>query len=144
MKKLISIISPCLFILFSSFSYAQEVEKVVEVGKHATLNTDAPTMILSLLLVLLVVVGSAFILKKFQVTTQGTTALKVVTSLHLGTKEKIIVVQVGDKQHLLGVTATQITKLDTLEQPIELGKDTTQLFDNSVVSMLKKSMKKNA
>ena len=53
-------------------------------------------------------------------------------------------VQVGDKQHLLGVTATQITKLDTLEQPIELGKDTTQLFDNSVVSMLKKSMKKNA
>jgi flagellar protein FliO/FliZ len=122
-------------------TYAEE--ETVQVGKYVTPSTDAPTMILSLLLVLLVVIASAFVLKKFQVTTQGTSALKVVTSVHLGTKEKLVVVQVGEKQLLLGVTPTQISLLDTLEQPIDTGKNVTELFDNSVVNMLKKSMNKN-
>lgn len=138
LMRILSFLSLCFF---SVLSYAEE--KTVQVGKHVTPSTDASTMILSLLLVLVVVVACAFILKKFQVTTQGTSSLKVVTSLHLGTKERIVVVQVGDKQLLLGVTATQITVLDTLEQPLDTGKNVSELFDNSVVSMLKKGINKN-
>ncbi len=138
LMRILSFFSLCFF---SVLSYAEE--KTVQVGKHVTPSTDASTMILSLLLVLVVVVACAFILKKFQVTTQGTSSLKVVTSLHLGTKERIVVVQVGDKQLLLGVTATQITVLDTLEQPLDTGKNVSELFDNSVVSMLKKGINKN-
>lgn len=141
MNNLIRFFSLSCLLLFSCFSYAEE--KTVQVGKYVTPSTDSATMILSLLLVLLVVIASAFILKKFQGPTQGTSALKVVTSLHLGTKEKIVVVQVGEKQLLLGVTSSQITVLETLEQPFDTGKNVTELFDNSIVGMLKKSMNKN-
>jgi flagellar protein FliO/FliZ len=46
--------------------------------------------------------------------------LKVVTSLNLGSKERLVVVQVGKKQLLLGVTGQQINILDTLAEPIEV------------------------
>ncbi|XPF96166.1 flagellar biosynthetic protein FliO [Colwellia sp. RE-S-Sl-9] len=127
---------------FSSTSFAEE--KTVQVGKHVTASTDPVTMILSLFLVLLVVIASAYLLKKFQITAQGNNqGLKVVTSVHLGTKERVVVVQVADKQLVLGVTANQITLLDTLDKPLETGKSATEFFDKSVVNMLKKSIKKN-
>ena len=141
MNNVLRFCSLWCFLLFSCFSYAEE--KTVQVGKHVTPSTDAATMILSLLLVLLVVIASAYVLKKFQGSTQSTSALKVVTSLHLGAKEKIVVVQVGEKQLLLGVTSSQINVLETLEQPFDTGKNVTEVFDNSIVSMLKKSMNKN-
>lgn len=134
-----------LTLFFSVTSFAEQAtEKTVQVGKHVSPSTDATTMILSLLIVLLVVIISAYILKKFQITAQGgTQALKVITSVHLGSKERVVVVQVADKQLVLGVTAHQINLLDTLDEPIDTGKKSAEFFDNSVVNMLKKSMKKN-
>jgi len=148
MNKLMRVFSLLFLLSFSLLSFSAEQlpqeqsaeEKTVQVGKYVTPSTDASTMILSLLLVLIVVIASAYVLKKFQGTTQNTSHLKVVTSLHLGAKERIVVVQVGEKQLLLGVTATQISVLDTLEQPLETGRNVSELFDNSVVSMLKKSI----
>ena len=130
----------CLFLTAASFAE----EKTVQVGKHVTPSTDVVTMILSLFLVLLVVIISAYILKKFQITAQGTNqSLKVITSVHLGAKERVVVVQVADKQLVLGVTTTQITLLDTLDKPIESANKTSEFFDKSVVNMLKNSIKKN-
>lgn len=128
------------FITFVSFAE----EKTVQVGKHVTSNTNATTMILSLLIVLMVVAVSAYILKKFQVTTQGSNqCLKVISSIHIGAKERVIIVQVAKKQLVLGVTANQITLLDTLNEPLESTKNTTESFDKSVISRLNKSFKKN-
>jgi flagellar biosynthetic protein FliP len=93
----------------------------VEVGRHVMGNIDAGSMILSLLAVLLMIVVVAWILKKLQVGTSSVVnGLKVVTSLNLGAKERLIVVQVGKKQLLLGVTAQQINLLETLAEPIEI------------------------
>jgi len=128
----------CLFFSFTSLA----AEQKVEVGKHVTDPTDATTMILSLLLVLMVVIASAYLLKKFQITAQGGhQSLKVITSVHLGTKERVVVVQVADKQLVLGVTAHQVTLLDTLDEPLDTGKKASEFFENSVVSRLKNSIK---
>ena len=133
------------FTLLISFSACAEevIEKadraIPEVGKHVAGNMDATTMILSLLLVLLLIVGSATVLKKFNfANTQQSNGLKVVTSLHLGTKEKLIVVQVGEKQVLLGVTQQQINMLDTLEKPIEVTAPVNQRFTESIQKLLNK------
>lgn len=132
-------------LFFTAFTYAEEAaEKTVQVGKHVSPSTDATTMILSLLIVLAVVVFSAYILKKFQITAQGgQQALKVVSSVHLGSKERVVVVQVGDKQLVLGVTANQVNLLDTLDKPLDTGTSATELFDKSVLNTLKNSLKKN-
>lgn len=109
-----------------------------EVGKHVASNIDAATMILSLLMVLALIIISAFVLKRFNITTSLSDDLKVVTSLPLSTKEKLVVVQVGDKQLLLGVTSQQITLLETLEQPIELKSPVNQQLSASIQKLLKK------
>ncbi|MBA6233426.1 MULTISPECIES: flagellar biosynthetic protein FliO [unclassified Colwellia] len=99
----------------------QRKPDTVEVGRHVMGNLDAGSMILSLLAVLLMIVVVAWILKKFQVGGRSVVnGLKVVTSLNLGTKERLIVVQVGKKQLLLGITAQQINLLETLAEPIEI------------------------
>jgi len=88
------------------------------VGKHVLANMDAGSMILSLLMVLALIIICAFVLKRFNFAQQGISQLKIVTSLSLGTKERVMVVQVGEEQLLLGVTAGQITLLDKLSEPL--------------------------
>ena len=109
-----------------------------EVGKHVGGNLDAATMILSLLMVLAVIIISALILKKFNLTHVHTEGLKVVTSLPLSAKEKLLVVQVGEKQLLLGVTSSQITLLETLDKPLDVKAPAKQQFAASIQNLLKK------
>ena len=65
--------------------------KAPEVGKHVMANTDAGSMILSLLMVLALIFISALVLKKFNFTRQQSEQLKVVASLSLGVKERLVV-----------------------------------------------------
>lgn len=48
----------------------------------------------------------------------GHRQLKVVATLNVGQKERVLVVQVGAQQYLLGVTGQQISCLDKLTQPL--------------------------
>ncbi|MBA6417472.1 flagellar biosynthetic protein FliO, partial [Colwellia sp. 6M3] len=108
----------------------------VEVGKHVTANMDAMSMILSLLMVLVVIVISAVILKRFQGVRHSINGLKIVTSLHLGAKEKLVVVQAGNKQLLLGVTAQQISLIETLDEPLIAAKENSVDFAQSIAKLL--------
>ena len=128
----------CLFFPLSSFAQ----EEAVQVGKHVTANTDSATMILSLLMVVALIIVCAMVLKKFQITQQNVSGLKIVTSLSLGTKERIVVIQVADKQLLLGVTAQQITVLDHLEQPLDLTKKIPENMGKSFKSLLRSTTTK--
>ena len=116
--------------LVSVSVFAQE--DVVQVGKHANTNLDAGSMIVSLLMVLALIVISALILKKFQLTTKSVSGMKVITSLSLGPKERLVVVEVQNQQLLLGVSAQQITLLKTLDEAI--------VVDNSTANNMKSTM----
>ncbi|NHI00159.1 flagellar biosynthetic protein FliO [Oceanimonas sp. MB9] len=48
----------------------------------------------------------------------GNRQLRVVTSLALGHKEKLVVVQVGEEQWLLGITPQNINRLGKLDHPL--------------------------
>ncbi|WP_417614585.1 flagellar biosynthetic protein FliO [Oceanisphaera sp.] len=48
----------------------------------------------------------------------GSRQLNIVASLALGQRERLVVVQVGEEQWLLGVTAQQISGLGKLEHPL--------------------------
>lgn len=109
----------------------------VEVGKHVAANMDAMSMILSLLMVLSVIVVAALILKRFQGVQTQVNGLKIISSLHLGAKEKLVVVQAGDKQLVLGVTSQQITLIETLEQPLLASKISTPEISKVFSNILK-------
>ncbi|WP_232771476.1 flagellar biosynthetic protein FliO [Colwellia sp. 12G3] len=89
-----------------------------EVGKHVMANMDAGSMILSLLMVLALIIICALVLKRFNFSQQNVSQLKIVTSLSLGAKERVVVIQAGEQQLLLGVTAQQVTLIEHLAEPL--------------------------
>ncbi|MBX2886879.1 MAG: flagellar biosynthetic protein FliO [Granulosicoccus sp.] len=52
--------------------------------------------------------------------------LSVVASLSLGTRERLVVVQAGSQQVLLGITSTQISSLAQLDTPLDSNSTDTQ------------------
>lgn len=125
--------------LFIITAWAETEPVKAEVGKHVSSNNlDASSMILSLLMVLVIIVISAIILKKFNFNQGQTSDIKIITSLHLSAKEKIVVVQVAEKQLLLGVTGQQINLLQTLEQPLDIKAPVNQQLAASIGKLLKK------
>ena len=94
------------------------------VGAQSTQSITNPTSVLSIFLSLLLVVGIifalAYVMRRFNVTTMGGNQMKVVASMVAGAKEKIMVIQVGDEQHLIGVTSHNISHLSKLETPLEI------------------------
>lgn len=107
-----------------------------EVGKHVMANMDAGSMILSLLMVLALIIICALVLKRFNFTQQSASQLKIVTSLSLGAKERVVVIQAGEQQLLLGVTAQQVTLLERLTEPLKVPTMSTAELPKSVLSFL--------
>lgn len=141
-KKLVKKALGTLVLLISYPVFSQEDSPVV--GKHVASNMDATSMILSLLMVLVLIFVSALVLKRFQPQMKYAQGLKIVTSLHLGPKEKLIVVQMADKQLLLGVTAHQVTLIDTLDEPLEVGNPVTSEMGQSFIQLFNKAnLRKN-
>lgn len=81
---------------------------------------DWKSWAVSSLLVIAVLVILGWILRRFRGASflGGNRQLKMVASLALGQRERVVVVQVGKEQWLLGVTAQQVTGLGKLEQPL--------------------------
>ncbi|MCP3851026.1 MAG: flagellar biosynthetic protein FliO [Gammaproteobacteria bacterium] len=92
-------------------------------GGHDSSSTtrgDALNVSLGLIFILIIIFSLAWFMKKMgysQLSGQG--QLQIVASLNLGTKEKIALVQVGEKQLLVGMTATQINTLYVLDEPLD-------------------------
>lgn len=114
-------------------------ETTPQVGKHVMANMNAGSMILSLLMVLGLIIISAIVLKRFNLTQQNSSQLKVVANLSLGAKERIMVVQVGEQQLVLGVSPQQISLLTNLETPIEPQMSQSLALSGNVLSFLNKN-----
>jgi flagellar protein FliO/FliZ len=74
---------------------------------------------LGLFVVLMIIAASAWFTRRFghfQATAGG--SLRIIGGLHVGAKERLVVVQVGEEQLLLGVAPGRISKLHLLAKPI--------------------------
>ena len=77
-------------------------------------------MTVGLLLITALIFGLAWLLRRFG---QGglfsqQKSIKIVAALALGTRERLVVVDVGAKQILLGVTAREINTLHVFDEPV--------------------------
>jgi flagellar protein FliO/FliZ len=106
------------------------------------------SIFLSLLLVIAIIFALAYIMRRFNVTQAGNGQMKVVASMMAGAKEKIMVIEVGDEQHLIGVTAHNINHLATLHTPLEIKPKNTHLdgkagFQQKLVHAMAQSISGN-
>lgn len=146
MTKILAFICCSYYCLLTSYAFAQQsepsaIEQTPQVGKHVMANMNASSMILSLLMVLGVIIISAMVLKRFNLTQQNSSQINVIASLSLGAKERIVVVQIGDEQLVLGVSPQQITLLKNLETPIDVQVGKPLALSTNVLSFLQKNKK---
>lgn len=85
--------------------------------KEPSTNTDALSVSLGLIFILILIFSLAWFIKKMgysNLTGQG--QLKIIATLNLGQKEKIALIQVGKQQLVVGITPTQINTLHVLDE----------------------------
>jgi flagellar protein FliO/FliZ len=81
--------------------------------------------VLQLLFGMAIVIGAifavAFVLRRMNRFSNGTQgAIKVIGGVSLGTRERAVLVQVGEQQLLVGVAPGRVQTLHVLEQPLAL------------------------
>ena len=78
-------------------------------------------VILALGFVLALIVGLAWVLRRLGAVPQaGTGVLKVVGGISVGQRERIVLVQVGDTQLVVGIAPGEIRTLHVLDKPIAI------------------------
>ncbi len=83
--------------------------------------TGFVTVAFSLLLILAVIVGLAWVATRLRLTPRAaSTGLKVLADVAVGAKERVVLLKVGDGQALVGVGADGVRSLVLLERPVEL------------------------
>lgn len=130
-SRFFSYITAFILLFFSSISLAQTpvepqtqtvAENRVEIGQSVPKAGDYFVEIFfSLILVLGIIFVSAWMLRRFgRFPGVADGNLRVLGALSVGQRERIMLLQVGEEQVLIGVTTSRISKLHQLETPVVL------------------------
>lgn len=108
-------------------------------------SLDLATTFGSLLFVIALILFMAWLLKRMRVPAFGQQkGLCVVRQLPVGTKERVMIVQAGDAQFLIGVTSQSIQLISKLETPLKQEELESTPFSNQLTQLLKKHDKKTS
>lgn len=115
MRKSVYVLAAVVIGLQAPSVWAAESEKAA----MATPPVMLGQVFLGLLLVVGMILGMAWLLKRMGGGgyAQGK-SMKVVAALSLGAREKAVLVQVGDKQMMLGVAPGRVNCLHVFDEPI--------------------------
>ena len=111
-------------------------------------STDVGGQLVQLMLGLLVVVGLIFALawllrRVQQIGPRGNQVIKLVASQALGPRDRLLLVQVGEEQILLGISAGRISPLHVLKEPVQVpgAEPATPEFAQRLMELLGKDQK---
>lgn len=102
-------------------SAAEEtIEKTEQPLAHSSAE-QMLKMVLGLMFVLALIFLLAWLMRRYgAMGLGGNRALRVIAGASVGQKERVVLLQVGERQILLGVTSSQVNMLHTLEKGEEL------------------------
>lgn len=95
-------------------------------GSSATVEASSSlgalgASLLALIFVVALILALAWLIRRLPgVQLRGHSQLRVVASLNLGVRERVVVVEIGEQQWVLGVTAEQVTLIDRLNPPLSV------------------------
>ncbi|MFB9134887.1 flagellar biosynthetic protein FliO [Vibrio olivae] len=103
---------------------------------------DWATTFGSLIMVVAVILVLAWLLKRMRLPAMShQKGLNIVRQIAVGTKERIVIVQAGEEQFLVGVTSQSIQLISKLEKPLSQEELETSPFANQLTQLLKKNAK---
>lgn len=110
-----------MFSVTSLVQAADGEEKAKPIAASGVDGGQALQVFLALIFVIAVIGIVAWGMRRFSgLTPVQNPHLKIQAVLPVGTRERIALVQVGNRQILVGITSQQITTLHTLDEPLEL------------------------
>lgn len=136
--------------LLAILSLLLSLSPIAVAAEKTSLASSAPVDLAAtlgaLLLVVGIILGLAWLLKRMRVPgMMGQQGLKIVRQMPVGTKERIAIIQAGEQQFLVGITAHSIQLISELKQPIDSGvTDATPNtpFANQLTKLMKQSQNK--
>ena len=137
-NQVIAFISSCLF---ATAVYSQSESQALS---QVSYSSSVLQMLLGLLFVVAMIFAVVWLMKKLGY--QGYTSsghITIKSTLALSSKEKILLLQVGEEQVLVGVSASGINHIKTLDQPVlehsSSENNPNTLFSEKLKLMLTKS-----
>lgn len=104
-----------LLLLYSGFSVAADAQQVIS---PPTPFSSALQMLFGLGIVLLLIAGGAWLLKRLSDAQFGITSdIKVVSAVAVGPKERVVLVDIGETRVVLGVAPGHVNKLMEMPRP---------------------------
>jgi len=123
MSGMIDKMTLSLLLMWSFPAWAEVTKKLPAPLKTEPVGTgDFIQMFFGLLLVLGLIFGMAWFIRRmgsFQQVSHG--ALRILGGLSLGQRERIVLVQVGEQQLLIGLAPGQIRTLHVLDKTVGIG-----------------------
>ncbi|EWC42074.1 flagellar biosynthetic protein FliO [Pseudomonas stutzeri] len=111
-------------------------------------SADMGAQLSKLMLGLLLVIGLIFLLawvlrRVQQMNPRGTQLIRIVSSQALGPRERLVLVQVGSEQILIGLSGGRITPLHVMQEPVHLpdGEPANPEFAQRLMELLGKDHK---
>ena len=126
----------------SSVSGAADVVTGAANKFNSPVSTSSIFQVFIGLIVILVIIGvSAWMLRRFgRFTSYENDALKIHSTLSMGPRDKLVLVQVGKQQILVGVSPGRMQTLCELEEPIEFQDSDSKYhgtLPNNIISAFK-------
>lgn len=122
-------------VFFTQFSYAQGAATTTPIGsgRHLVDVTLALMGIIGLIFAI-----SWFVKRFSQGSFSANAHIKVISAMPLGTRERIVLIEAGGQQLLLGITSTNINTLHVFEAPIMVDNkaDTQSDFSRKLMAIL--------
>ena len=110
----------------------------------AGMGAQLSKLLLGLLLVIGLIFLLAWLLRRVQqLNPRGAQVIKIISTQALGPRDRLVLVQVGGEQILLGLSAGRITPLHVLEEPVHLpdAEPATPEFAQRLMELLGKDQK---
>lgn len=91
-------------------------------GQRAMLDTGSLLqMMLALGVVVVLIVGLSFAVRKFNMFSVGSSAhIRIVSGLALSNKDRLLLLQIGEEQLLIATSPGRVQKIHEMQAPIEL------------------------
>ncbi len=128
----------CLFIASGLVSGIPSCGMAAGYAGHASLGlTQVVQATLVLFGILAFIWILAYFLRRCRVFTKvETNAIRIVTTVSLGVKEKVMLLEVGEQQLLVGVSGAGIAVLHVLTTPVATSRDSGTTFANGFARQL--------
>ena len=118
---------------------AEQADKTAAPLKQTASLPGLGQIVISLALVVAAIVLLAFLYKKLQLKMPGSKHFKVIATLPVGQKERLLVIEIQGKQRVIGVTPHSVNFLFELENSLPLPEEKLASdFHTQLQSFLKK------